>query len=725
MTNSAYSSSYNKINQLVKSSRLNEAFGLLKSFALSFSLPKNEREKMENLENTYRYLLDYMAKGFDDPSQQQVIDDISEGLYRCNDLILKASLLPDSRDVYSTAKRMENHKESSFHYRAEELLSAYENLGNPETSSQYYMALNNLFSYVWTMFGAPAEEYDAISSFLSDTDKPEDAKALIVSALLLDNIQYYDAYAFSVLLDAYESTISLKLKARVIVAISLILFIHSSRILKNVALKSRIMLMKEDPEMNSLFNFLIEETVRTYDTQRVTTRMREEVIPGLMKINPDIIEKMRNLASDSEDFLSESNPEWEEIIEQSGVQDKIQEINDMQLEGSDVMMTTFSNLKGFPFFQNISGWFLPFDSSHPDIRELAALGSEDFSRFTLAMCDSDVYSFLLSMKNLPQSHREMMLKNIDNQMKQAQEVMTSAVGDTDKTILKREIRHSLQDLYRFFKLFRRKEDFTDPFLQPLDGETIRPLISLIGVRNESLHKIADFYFKHQYFLEAASIYELIDSLQNGDFSLWERIGFCYDRSKRFETAISWYKKAEFVNPSSNWLEKKLAVCLKNSGNLSEALTYYERVLQNEPDNFHLLMSAGQCLVDKKDYQNALQHFYHAEYLNPGKISAQRAIAWCLLMNHDLDKAMTAFDNLVSSPESDSSDLLNAALCALAMNNISNALGYYSRFLELTGTKDFRALMTALRDDAAALKELDISTKKLRLVIDKLRYDSLS
>ena len=39
---------------------------------------------------------------------------------------------------------------------------------------------------------------------------------------------------------------------------------------------------------------------------------------------------------------------------------KLQEFTDLQMEGSDVLMGTFSMLKHFDFFRDEENWFLPF-----------------------------------------------------------------------------------------------------------------------------------------------------------------------------------------------------------------------------------------------------------------------------------------------------------------------------------------------------------------------------
>ena len=729
---SQFQQSYIKISQLINSSRLNESFSLIKSKILRFDSLRPEWEKILALETTYRYLLRFMIDGIEDPSRNNMLEDIREKLFRLNDLILRENLLAESSDSYSTAKRMEILKKSSFETRFNEFKEAFDadrkaaeekNLEIAEISQSQLQALGNLFNYVWTMFGADSPEYIQIRQALLDPETPDYAKSIIIGAILLGNTHYFDPDALNLLLDIFESPQSIEVRARTIVAISLISILHSGRLAGITSIKSRLLLMKEDPEMKDLFNSIFISLIQTYDTKRITRKMREEVIPELMKIKPEIIEKMRNMASDSEDFLSDINPEWEQLFEESGIQDRLQEINDMQMEGADVMMTTFSNLKGFPFFNQVVNWFLPYIPVHPELTDLSSESNEDaFKRLGLAMCDSDIYSFLLSMKSMPEAQRGMMLNNIEQQMKQAEEVLTSAVGDTDKKKLQREIKHYLQDLYRFFKLFRKRKDFNDPFENPVTADQIRPLIDILGITAETLKIMAEFYFKYKYFEEAAGMFILLDELLPGEVGVWEKTGYCLDKLGRYTEAIEWYRKAEILKPDNQWLNKKLALCYKKAGMLKEALKYYDKALAEDPENYHLLMSAAQSLLDIGEYDEALKKFFHAEYLKPEKKAPKRAIAWTQMLAGNLDKANASFEKLTLAPDPDKADYLNAALSAMASKQFNKALNLYKSFMKLTVNNDYRELMIALKEDNSILKLLGIQTSDIRLIIDKLRYD---
>ena len=729
MADSIYSSTYNKTKQLINSGRLNESFSLIKNSINKYNIGKKEEDSIYNLENTYKYLLTYMENGLDDPSRLDIIANIKESLLRSNDLLLQTSLLADSSDLYSTIKRIDLHRQLTVQSRLNEfnesiLRSDAENYDSSKLSESATIALINLFNSVFTMFGADDSDYEALGNFFINPNIPDYAKANVIAAILLGSIKYFDAKSLKILFDAYETVQSMIIKARIITSITLISVIHSDRLMKNDVLKTRFSILTEDAEAASLLKEAIISIIQVYDTDRVTTKMREEVIPGLMKINPEIIEKMRNLSSDSDDFLSDTNPDWENIIEKSGIQDKLQEINEMQMEGSDVMMTTFSQLKGYPFFNEMSNWFLPFLNNHPALE--SPQNNEDepnYPNFTLAMCDSDVYSFLFSLKSLPIDKRTIVLKNMEMQMKQAEEMLTSATGDNSVLQSKRTIKHFLQDLYRFEKLFKRKYEFNDPFSKPILTEDLKFFIDLSLINPSALYYIAEFYFKHNYYGEAVNIYETANSLEGGNSYVWEKIGFCYDKLTQYNKAYDWYKRSELINPDSEWIQKKLAVCLKKCGKYQDAIEYYEKVLEKKPEDYHLLMSAGQCFLNNGNPEKALQFFYHAEYLKPEKKTALRAIAWSQLLSKDFIKASDTYAKLINEDGVERQDYLNAALCRMALKDIPAAIPLFNSFLNATGTRNFRELLLALKEDSETLKILDISSSDLRLVIDALRYKS--
>lgn len=47
--------------------------------------------------------------------------------------------------------------------------------------------------------------------------------------------------------------------------------------------------------------------------------------------------------------------------------DKLREMNELQLEGADVYMSTFAALKNYPFFREVHNWFYPFSKQQSNV----------------------------------------------------------------------------------------------------------------------------------------------------------------------------------------------------------------------------------------------------------------------------------------------------------------------------------------------------------------------
>ena len=129
--------------------------------------------------------------------------------------------------------------------------------------------------------------------------------------------------------------------------------------------------------------------------------------------------------------FSEKNPEWKKELEDSGLGKKLQEYSNLQMEGADVFHSTFSSLKSFPFFSEISNWFMPFDPAYSEIANLFPGESQNNLLKTAIldsghMCNSDKYSFCLSLAQIPQAQREMMMNRMGAESEEIKQLQKEA-----------------------------------------------------------------------------------------------------------------------------------------------------------------------------------------------------------------------------------------------------------------------------------------------------------
>ena len=72
-------------------------------------------------------------------------------------------------------------------------------------------------------------------------------------------------------------------------------------------------------------------------------------------------------------------------------------------------MSTFSNLKGYPFFRDIPNWFLPFDTDSQDVARILESSAQDLGEIislSPMICDSDKYSIVFSLEHIIPSTRQ-------------------------------------------------------------------------------------------------------------------------------------------------------------------------------------------------------------------------------------------------------------------------------------------------------------------------------
>lgn len=718
-----------EVKRLINRGEINEACKVLSSI-LNKKTEIGLLQLLNKQEETYKYLLHYLVEGFTDNSRNKMLAEISASLHFINDSILRNEILIDSSDLYYSTLRFERIRKASLQSRLKEYKDAYlmsslanETGGDREVSLKTDQALSALFSYVWTMYGASSEEYKKLGEAVCDPDMPFGFKAQVISALMLGNLLWFDIKGFSVLLDIFEKDINPKLSARSLTAIIFLMAIHKDRISCDQNLMNRMELWNDSIVIYRQLREVIMTIIRAHDTQRISSKMQNEVIPQLMKIRPEILKNLGKMSEISDLEALEENPEWEELVNKNGLGDKLKELTEIQLEGGDVMMLAFSNLKSFPFFNSVGNWFLPFSNFHSDVLTLAGHQNNIFNELLESegvMCDSDKYSFIFSLAAMPESQREMAYSQMEAQLNQFKEAMADRKLKSSLPEFDQEATRYVRDLYRFFKLFKKKNEFTDIFAKPFDFITI-PFIGKMLTNDEILGLVGEFYFKRGYFEEALPMFLKLESGSEADHLYWEKIGFCYNASGNLEKALEWYSKAELFKPESLWLIKKLALINRMLHNYQAAAAYYEKALSMDHDNYQLLMNLGHTLVQSGNYKDALSNYYHADYLKPDINSTLRAIAWAEILSMNLEKSLEIFKRIISSGESKPQDYLNMGHAYFLDHNYKKAVEAYRKTLSFEGF-EFETLKKEIEEDIPDIVKAGGNATELKLLLESMKYD---
>jgi tetratricopeptide (TPR) repeat protein len=540
----------------------------------------------------------------------------------------------------------------------------------------------------------------------------EDDSVLVISAVTLSLMERFDPLKCLFLCQAAEN-LSTAVSVRALMGLAVTSGGFSDVLPYFPEVNSRITLLNDTPGIKERMLKVQMALLLCRETKEIDRRMREEFIPTMLR-NPKLGDLMRE-----ELERDDVSPDWNEWIEKPEIKDKLMQMSELQMEGADVYMSTFSNLKNYPFFREIQNWFRVFSMDQPDVRN--AFGSEGVasaigkSMLTSSVfCNSDKYSFALTFSQIPREQREMLTGQLSDEALEAMDEAKSHPSPVavQESNLARQYAH---DLYRFFNLFSRRHEFRNPFDSNLNLLTDNPL-SLLLQSDDSEQTIASWLLGKNYFDEAVTAYRLMESgahPYSTDYRFYQQMGYALQRTQQYEDALEAYRRADILQPDNGWTLRHTAQCYRLTGNPEAALELLLQAEKRSADNLSLQIQIGDCLVDLKRYDDALTRFFKVDYLKPDYPKAWRAIAWCAFLAGRLDRAREYYDKLLDSKPT-GNDCLNAGHACFVDGDIQRAVSLYRQSRKSLGAEQFEK---EFRKDEPLLVERGISESDIPLLLD--------
>lgn len=718
---------YKEVKMLLKQNRLRETISELKNMAATRALTRLYDEILK-LEDSYKLMLQYATTGIEDPSREKLYTEFIDLAYTLLDRIVRQYRAVDSpRWYYNTLRNEAIYKGDTL----DELIGRYEQLC--KDSSLYNLITNDntqlnestlqkenlesrIFNRLWVKFPLDSQDCQLIKSTISSSQLPDYFKQMLISALFLGLLECYDEKRLDLLFAIYECGDEY-VSVKAICAALIVMSVHKDHKL-SAKIVSHLDAIKEFPFWKDDLKMVFIQLIKTRETEKINRKMQEELIPQMLKLRPDITKKLNDEMSIIDMSSMEENPEWQEMLDKSGITEKMRELSELQEQGGDVFMSTFAQLKSFPFFNDVVNWFMPFHLDHSIVKD--SLGNDavmgDIILSSPFLCNSDKYSLVLSMKSIPEAQRSMMMSQFNAQNINVAELRNSELLLPSQ---KREniANKYIQDLYRFFKLYRRKKDFLDPFGQSLNLIAVQALTD--EFRNaDTLTLIGEFYFKRKYYDDAYNVFMLLSSITPPSAQLFQKMGYCCQQRGEVKEALVYYEQSELLNAENSWTLRRIANCYKLLNNPLKALEYYKRVDALKSDDLAVTMCIGHCLMELNRYEEALKYYYKVEFLDENSLKAGRAIAWCALLSGDYQQSEKYYEKLIAEAPIDE-DFLNMGHLYLAQKNVQEAIVYYKKYSERVGTTD--RFIESINNDKIYLRKVGVDTDILPLIIDAVLY----
>lgn len=723
---------YNHICTLLEKKRLKEALVQLESQL--WQTPDWElKNQLEQLQTSYQYMLEYMRQGAEDPERwnlhRKLIADTWEIADQSHIQMLDAS----SSNYYHEVRRTPKSASIAtcdlaklvqmLEYFNETLFAA--NHPSPNTEEQlkrHEETLKFLFLYTWTNTAwNPHEEEAAREILLSQPLSAEDL-CLFVSSIMLSLMECFDIRKMMWLLDAYQYPHT-NVSQRALVSALIILHLYRNKIGLYPNLLEKITDMSELASFRKDTAQIYRQLLLCQETEKIDKKMREEIIPEMMKSTSTYMRNMRFGTEENEDENNDLNPDWENAFEQSGLSEKLREMSELQLEGADIYMSSFASLKNYPFFKEVHNWFYPFTRQHSEIYKTAGK-TQNINHILEAILqsgffgNSDKYSFYFTIQQLAKSQQDMMLGQL-NEQQAAELIEKDALEKLRKYNNRPEVvsNQYLHDLYRFFKLSVRRREFKDFFKDKLDLHRI-PALREVLYTEEVLAAIADFYLQKERWEEATEVYkelEQIDFAGENSFKYYQKLGFTLQKRKKYAEAIDAYLKAEMLKADNIWNNKHLATCYRLTRRFAEALTYYRKVEEVAPEDSNIIFQIANCLFELGRNEEALNYFFKLDFMENNSVKAWRGIGWCSFVCRKYEQSMRYYKKIIEHKPLPI-DYMNAGHVAWAMGNVADAAVFYGKAITANGGNREEFLNMFAKDRDALLGQ-GIHEEEIPLMLD--------
>lgn len=756
---------------LIAKHNVGKALRAMKETIAEDKLPGYIVARYEDVKNDYRLMQDAMMRGLRDDKIDEVYADIMRKVYGASlDVLIEEKVKRYSSFAYArvSAQQTEAHPDAVRTvleaYVQDMAMMAFEPENTRKAKMEKLTADHH--AYMKQLFNAllvapmwnDRRAADFADLLLSPTIDRDDA-LLLVSAVMLATMNVNDPYKWDMLAEVYVRATDKVLKMRALVGwvLSLPYAPRGPRLFPFVQERIKAMLadkttLKQMLDMQMQMLFCCNADADNEEIQR-------NIMPTLIK-NTNLQMTRLGIVEKEDDPMKDIMDPNAAERDMEEMERKYRKMMDMQKQGSDIYFGGFSKMKTFPFFNDLCNWFAPFNAAHPALgaaRERLA-GSTFLNNLMEngPFCDSDKYSFALAiaqiMDRMPDNVKEML--NSDA-------TLGPTVSKEEQENPAYICRSYLQSLYRFFRLYRSKRDFLNPFildeLEDNDGNALFMSYKLLACpeMEENAVALCGFLLKRKMMRELMSMAICFKSSQNP--RLVRFLALVPMTDGKWQEAYDLFASVSEDQHTEESL-RGMAHCCMSLKRFGEAVAIYRRLLAMHPDSFSYQLNLAVCLMSSdafssccaatslggkvdarpnKVVEEGTKLLYKLDYEHPNNANVRRVLAWCMMLQGNFDKAIDIYTRLLSQPDAVSADRLNAAYAHWLSRNVARAVALLREYCNLceqeeaeakeaakkqgrrcepTKSRNFR-LVEDFTKDADLLSKYGISLTERKIMVD--------
>ena len=672
--------------------------------------------EFEAIKTDYQLMVDYMGRGFSDSHRESLYSTLLQRLYRVA-ADLEISWRCKNVSAYVNSFRVIDHLNISHDFVRTVLESfvsdiAMLSLQPEETREQkstelydrHQSFMNRLFSALWTSCQWTDDDCKFYTELLLSPTVMSTDQQVIVSAISLGAMNQFDINKFKTLVNVYQQATDEHVRQRALVGWVLAVFEGMDIFPEQDTL---IRELCENPTITRELLTLQIQFFYSKDAEKDNDKIQRDIMPDIMR-NSNLTIGRLGIMEKEEDAIESILHQDADEKRMEQMEEKVRKMMDMQKQGSDIYFGGFSQMKRFPFFNDMVNWFTPFYLNHPALRPvISKLGDTKFLNTLMErsnFCESDRYSFAFAL--------EQIINQLPADIKDAigSDAMLGPLAESDDTEDAISIRRTyLQDLYRFFRLYHTANDFINPFEDNGRGDFVADTFfftykSFMGTGLDDVKlRLASHLYKHQQMTELA---ELLTTFQSADPRYAILMGYTNINMGKAEFAYQFFDYALKTEPDNQWALKGKARAALDAEDYKTAEEVYTELLKLEPGHKNYTMNRCVALLKLGRTSEVREELFRLDYQYPEDMNVKRVLAWAMLSDNSLDKASQLYDTLLASTPAHE-DYLNAGYCQWAMGNVQRTVELFREWIVKSG-KSTEQLLEEFRSDADTLEMYGIS-----------------
>lgn len=688
-------------------------------------------DKLVTINVDYDMMAEYWKRGVNDPERNQVYEQL---LHRLHTLTMNISITQHYRSSSYWMSLYQSPRKNGMKWGLSSVRNELEGFVSDmavidlepehirkvkqnELNIRHHSYINDLFNYILTSHMWSEEVGNQFVDILVTPTVDTCDQQLIVSAITLATLNAFDVNKVLTLIRVYSQSSDVHVKQRALVGWTLTIDEKKDKLYPE--LKCAIADVCTDESVCQELTELQMQLYFCMEAEKDQKKIHDEIMPEIMN-GSRIKITQKGLVEMDEDTLEDIlHPDAAER-DMEKMEQSVMRMAEMQKQGSDIYYAGFSQMKRFPFFNELSNWFVPFYTGHPAITNIwnNTKGKRFLQSLTAAsaFCDGDKYSFVLAFEQVLSHLPAQMMKMVENG--EASPMAIGGIVDSAEQNTPAYVRRMyLQNLYRFFRLFPMRQEFHNPFDDRNNYLFFANNFFTNTPIKMRLFEMVAFLIKRQKYYEAESVLVKFPDEQDYQYCMLRAHIIQFDSLRSWNKERTLYENALERKPGDRKAMAGLARAHYGMEQYNEALEIYNRLLEEVPDSKSYMLNAAICMVNLRQSQEALKLLYKLNYLYPDDMTVIHVLAWALTLENRYEDALKLYKQLTTQKHPNPDNFLNYGYCLWLKGDVAEAIQtfhYYSNLVDNGASKLEDAFMEAEHD---ILNQHHINDDEIKMMLD--------